>query len=45
MIYGKDALRNLYPPAKERPVKKQLGHLDKHCLHFLENAGADDRTI
>ena len=35
MIESKDALRVLYPPAKERSVKKQLGHLDRHCLRFV----------
>ena len=36
MIDTKDALRALYPPAKERSVKKQIGHLDRHCLRFIE---------
>jgi uncharacterized protein len=35
MIDSKEALRGLYPPAKERAVKKQIGHLDKHCLRFI----------
>jgi PPOX class probable FMN-dependent enzyme len=35
-IDSKDALRTLYPPAKGRSVAKQLDHLDKHCLRFLE---------
>ena len=35
MIDDKDALRGLYPPAKERALKKQLDHLDKHCLRFV----------
>jgi len=36
MIDSKEALRNLYPTAKERSLKKQLGRLDKHCLRFVE---------
>jgi PPOX class probable FMN-dependent enzyme len=35
-INSTDALRTLYPPAKGRSVAKQLDHLDKHCLRFLE---------
>lgn len=35
MIETKDTLRALYPPAKERSVKKQLARLDKHCLRFV----------
>ena len=30
-----EALRNLYPPAKERAVKKQLARLDRHCRQFI----------
>jgi PPOX class probable FMN-dependent enzyme len=36
MIDSKESLRALYPAAKERSVKKQLTHLDKHCLRFVE---------
>ena len=36
MIDSKETLRALYPPAKERSVKKQLAQLDKHCLRFIE---------
>jgi hypothetical protein len=36
MIESKEALRALYPPAKERSVKKQLARLDRHCLRFIE---------
>jgi len=36
MIDTKNSLRALYPVAKERSVKKQLAHLDKHCLRFIE---------
>jgi len=36
MIDSVDALRRLYPPAKERSVLKQLDHLDRHCLRFVE---------
>ena len=35
MIDSKEALRSLYPPAKERSVRKQLDHLDPHCLRFV----------
>ena len=35
MIDSKEALRALYPPAKERSVRKQLDHLDRHCLRFV----------
>jgi uncharacterized protein len=35
MIDSKETLRGLYPPAKERAVKKQLDHLDRHCLRFV----------
>ena len=35
MIESKEALRTLYPPAKERSVKKQLARLDQHCLRFV----------
>ena len=38
MIDSKEALRALYPPAKERSLKKQLGRLDKHCQRFVELA-------
>ncbi|HEV8095484.1 MAG TPA: pyridoxamine 5'-phosphate oxidase family protein, partial [Burkholderiales bacterium] len=36
MIDNLDALRTLYPAAKERAVKKQIDHLDRHCLRFVE---------
>ena len=36
MIDSKETLRALYPPAKERSQKKQIGHLDRHCLRFVE---------
>jgi len=36
MIDTMESLRALYPVAKERSVKKQLAHLDKHCLRFIE---------
>ena len=35
MIETKEALRALYPPAKERSLKKQLARLDRHCLRFI----------
>jgi len=35
MIDSRDTLRTLYPPAKERSLKKQIGHLDRHCLRFV----------
>jgi uncharacterized protein len=28
-------LRALYPPAKERSLKKQISHLDEHCQRFI----------
>lgn len=30
------ALRSLYPPAKERALRKELDHLDPHCRRFIE---------
>jgi PPOX class probable FMN-dependent enzyme len=30
-----DALRALYPPAKERSLRKQLASLDAHCRRFV----------
>jgi PPOX class probable FMN-dependent enzyme len=35
MIDSKEKLRAAYPPAKERSVKKEIRHLDRHCLRFL----------
>jgi PPOX class probable FMN-dependent enzyme len=35
MIDNKDALRTLYAPANERAIRKQIGHLDRHCLRFI----------
>ena len=35
MIESKEKLRALYPPAKERSVKKQMARLDRHCLRFI----------
>ena len=35
MIESKETLRALYPPAKERSLKKQLARLDRHCLRFI----------
>jgi PPOX class probable FMN-dependent enzyme len=35
VIDTKESLRALYPVAKERSVRKQLTHLDKHCLRFI----------
>lgn len=34
-ITSLEALRNLYAPARERSVKKQLDHLDGHCTRFI----------
>ena len=34
-IENVDALRALYPPAKDRAVNKQLAHLDRHCRQFI----------
>jgi PPOX class probable FMN-dependent enzyme len=36
MITDVDALRAHYGAASERALKKQLGHLDAHCVRFLE---------
>lgn len=36
MIDDLAALRLLYPAAKERAVRKQIDHLDRHCLRFVE---------
>ena len=36
MIDSSEALRNLYPAAKERALRKQLSRLDRHCLRFIE---------
>ena len=36
MIDNPEALRTLYPAAKERAIKKQIDHLDRHCLRFVE---------
>ena len=35
MIQTIEQLRSLYPPAKERAVKKQLTHLDAHCRRYI----------
>lgn len=35
-IDSADALRQLYPQPKERAVRKQLSHLDRHCIRFIE---------
>jgi PPOX class probable FMN-dependent enzyme len=35
VIDSREALRALYPPAKERAVRKQLSVLDGHCLRFI----------
>lgn len=35
IIESREALRALYPPAKERAVRKQLTGLDAHCLRFI----------
>jgi uncharacterized protein len=35
MIDSKEKLRAAYPPAKGRSVKKEIRHLDRHCLRFL----------
>ena len=28
-------LREIYGPAKVRSVKKQIDHLDRHCIRFI----------
>ena len=35
MIDSREKLRTAYPPAKERSVKKEIRHLDRHCLRFV----------
>ncbi|MFD1699650.1 pyridoxamine 5'-phosphate oxidase family protein [Halopseudomonas phragmitis] len=35
LIESVEALRALYPPAKERALKKQLVKLDEHCQRFI----------
>jgi uncharacterized protein len=30
-----EQLRELYPPPKERSVRKELDHLDRHCRDFI----------
>ena len=35
MIESVEALRNLYGPAKERSLRKQIDHLDAHCKRFI----------
>lgn len=36
MIRSNEDLRQRYSAPKERSVKKQLNHLDKHCKRFIE---------
>jgi PPOX class probable FMN-dependent enzyme len=31
-------LRELYPPALERSLRKQLDHIDAHCRRFIEHS-------
>lgn len=38
MIRSIEELRQRYPAPKERAVKKQLTHLDKHCKRFIEHS-------
>jgi len=35
MIDTAEALRNLYGPAKERSLRKQIDYLDAHCKRFI----------
>ena len=35
-ITSPDALRVLYPAARERALRKELDHLDAHCRRFIE---------
>lgn len=35
MIDSLDALRGLYGPPKERSLRKQIDHLDAHCMRFV----------
>jgi PPOX class probable FMN-dependent enzyme len=34
-ITSTDALRALYPAARERALRKEIDHLDVHCLRFI----------
>jgi PPOX class probable FMN-dependent enzyme len=34
-ITSPDALRALYPAARERALRKEIDHLDVHCLRFI----------
>ncbi len=51
MIDSKEKLRAAYPPARERSLKKEIHHLDRHCLRFvalspfvvLSSGSAEDR--
>ncbi len=35
MIDSREKLRGAYPPARERSLKKEIRHLDRHCLRFV----------
>jgi PPOX class probable FMN-dependent enzyme len=35
-VNSPQSLRGLYPAAKERALRKELDHLDPHCLRFIE---------
>jgi PPOX class probable FMN-dependent enzyme len=37
-IEGLGSLRDLYPPALERSLRKQLDHIDRHCRRFIEHS-------
>ena len=45
MIDSLEKLRSTYPPAKERSVRKQLDHLDRHCLRFVALSPKGDLII
>jgi PPOX class probable FMN-dependent enzyme len=37
-VDASDALREIYPPALERSLRKQLDHIDVHCRRFIEHS-------
>jgi PPOX class probable FMN-dependent enzyme len=38
VIETREELRALYGDPSERAIRKQLGHIDKHCRHFIERS-------
>ena len=37
-VETREALRALYGDPSERAIRKQLGHIDKHCRHFISRS-------